>query len=136
MDILARFKRDDARITNGFKFIIGPDCYIRVARMHESNPQFKTLTESLARSRQHEIDNAKGAARTAIYTEIAEEAFVRACVTEMHNVSIGDDAISADAVGVARLRSEVPELFNDLMTAAMKSENYVGEFDEETSLKN
>lgn len=136
MDLLKRYKRDEDRITNGFKFVLGKDSFIRLARMHDSNPQFKARADALARQRQHEIANLKGQRKTEAYGEVAEEAFKQVCITEIHNVQLGDDVIECNDIGIARLQSEVPELWASLMQAAMSDENYVGEFDEDASLKN
>lgn len=136
MNILDRYKRDDARTQQGFKFELGEGAFIRIARMHESNAKFKAATDVLARKRQHELANLKGAKKNEAYADIAEEAFAQVCITDIQGVTIGDDVINADAVGIARIRSEVPELWGELMQAAISAENYVGEFDEDASVKN
>ena len=136
MDLLKRYKRHDDLIKNGAKMDLGGGTYVLLARMHESNLRFKQVTESLARQRQHELDNLKGRNRTDAYGEIAEEAFAQVCIAELKNVKIGDDVIEADALGIARLRSELPEFWQDMMTFAMEKSNYVGTFDEDASVKN
>lgn len=136
MDILERYKRDDKRIADGFKFELGQGAFIRVARLHESNPRFKKVTETLSRQRQHEIDRLKGAAKAAVFAEITEEAFAQIGITEIVGVTIGGEEIKADPTGIARIRSEVPELWNDLIREACTDANYIGSFDEDESVKN
>lgn len=136
MDLLKRYKRNDDAIKHGAKMDLGGGSYVLLARMHESNPQFKAVTEALSRKRQHELDNLKGRDKTDAYGDIAEEAFAQVCITQFTNVSLGDDAIQADATGIARVRSEAPEFWGDMMTFAMDKTNYVGSFDEDASVKN
>lgn len=136
MELLKRYKRDTGRTEKGFKFVLGKDAYIRIARMHDSNPQFKAATDALVRQRQHELDNLKGRSKNEAYADIAEAAFGQVCITEIVGVTLGDDVITADAIGIARIKTEVPELWQELMTAAIDASNYIGEFDEENSLKN
>lgn len=136
MDLLKRYKRNDDLIAHGAKLDLGGGAYVLLARMHESNPQFKTVTETLSRQRQHELDNLKGRAKTDVYGDIAEEAFAQVCITKVAGITINGEAIAADAIGIARMRSETPEFWQDMMAFAMDKTNYVGSFDEDASVKN
>lgn len=136
MDLLSRYKRHDDLIQHGALLELGEGASAHIARMHDSNPQYKKVTEQLARQRQYELDNLKGQKKNAAYTEIAEEAFAQVCITKLTNIRIGGDAIEADAIGIARIRSETPEFFQKMMQFAMDDSNYVGTFNEENSVKN
>ena len=136
MDLLSRYKRHDDLIQQGAILELGEGASAHIARMHDSNPQYKKVTEQLARQRQYELDNLKGQKKNTAYAEIAEEAFAQVCITKLTNIRIGGDAIEADAIGIARIRSETPEFFQKMMQFAMDDTNYVGTFNEENSVKN
>ena len=135
-DLLSRYKRHDDLIQQGAILELGEGASAHIARMHDSNPQYKKVTEQLARQRQYELDNLKGQKKNTAYAEIAEEAFAQVCITKLTNIRIGGDAIEADAIGIARIRSETPEFFQKMMQFAMDDSNYVGSFNEENSVKN
>lgn len=136
MDLLSRYKRHDDLIQHGAILELGEGASAHIARMHDSNPQYKKVTEQLARQRQYELDNLKGQKKNTAYAEIAEEAFAQVCITKLTNIRIGGDVIEADAIGIARIRSETPEFFQKMMQFAMDDSNYVGSFNEENSVKN
>lgn len=68
--------------------------------------------------------------------KLLEKAFAQVCITKLTNIRIGGDVIEADAIGIARIRSETPEFFQKMMQFAMDDSNYVGSFNEENSVKN
>ena len=98
MDLLSRYKRHDDLIQQGAILELGEGASAHIARMHDSNPQYKKVTEQLARQRQYELDNLKGQKKNTAYAEIAEEAFAQVCITKLTNIRIGGDVIEADRI--------------------------------------
>ncbi len=99
MDLLSRYKRHDDLIQQGAILELGEGASAHIARMHDSNPQYKKVTEQLARQRQYELDNLKGQKKNTAYAEIAEEAFAQVCtaIDDLHKKasSVKGDLASA-----------------------------------------
>lgn len=136
MDILKKFKRNDDLIVHGTKMILGEGTYINIARMHDSNPQFKKVTEQLSRQRQSAIDAANERDKNKIFGEIAEEGFAQVCVTGWSGIEMDGVVVECNSLNIARVKTEVPELWSEMMSFAMNKANYVGSFDEDASVKN
>lgn len=137
MDILAKFKRNDDLIVNGAKMRLDASTWIGIARMHDSNPQFKKVSENIARQQQSRIDATKDEKeRNELFGELATEAFAQVCVTGWSNITMGGEVLECNEMNILRIRKELPELWDEMLKFAMNSANYVGTFNEADSLKN
>ena len=136
------FTRDMNRIENGAKLVLGKNAdgseiAVYVGRIHTSNPSFKTAVENARKSRQTEIDALVGAAQREALSELTTDAAANSCIRSWTGFKTKEGAeMACSDDNVALIRKELPELFERIVEFGLDSANYVGQFDEEATLKN
>lgn len=144
MNLFKDFKRNDAYIKNGRRYVVGvsdndKEIAFFIARAHESNESFQHEVQKRLEAKRRTLDSLSKTdkqAETKMRSELVLGAFVESCIKGWENVQ---DETGADlAYGDEGLKkiATLPELVEDLFKFASTDSNYVGEFDEEDALKN
>lgn len=140
MDISKKFKRDADKIVNGAKMFLDEanDVYILVARMHISNPVFKKAGQAKAERNQAELERVKNddVKRNEFLERVGQETVADVLITGWNNLEFDGQPFEYSVENAHRIKNELPELFEEIMNFAIDPRNYVGTFDEDTSLKN
>jgi len=140
MDIFKQFRRDEDRIVSGAKFYLDKanDVWIKVARMHESNPVFKKAGQAKAEFHQAELERLKDnkEAHTEFLNKLGAETMADVLITGWNNLEMNGEPFAYSVDNAHLIRTELPELFEQLTQFALNPKNYVGSFNEEESLKN
>lgn len=139
MDIFKQFKRNDDTIVNGAKLILDAkgEAFILVARMHQSNPQFKKAGQKMMQQNQRQLDAiTDDAERQELLASLSEMAAADVCITGWEGLEVDGQPFVYSKENAHRIRTELPELFEQIVQFATTSSNYVGTFDEDESLKN
>lgn len=139
MDIFKQFKRNDDVIVNGAKMILDAEgkVYILVGRMHQSNPKFKKAGQKMMEQHQRQIDAiVDDAAKQEFISDLSSMAAAEVLITGWEGLEMNGQPFPFSTDNAHRIRTELPELFEQIMAFALDSKNYVGTFNEEESLKN
>lgn len=145
MNIFAKFKRDEDAINNGRLMITGYDADgkpvgVMVARIHESNNKYATQLTNLRKTRQTELERIRKVDEEKfqeLITGITEDVICDTCIVGY--VGLTDEngkALEATPETARRIKDDLPELFDKIVVFGTDAKNYVGEFDENESVKN
>lgn len=137
MNIFKQFKRNDDRIVNGAKFTIDDKTHIMLARMHESNPAFKAAAQKIMQENQTAIDAIKDLEERQVFvSNLSYKAFAATCVKSWEGLEDENGTLECNAENIKRIQDEVPELWESMCKFSLDPSNYLGQFDEEASVKN
>lgn len=144
MNIFKAFKRNADLIVHGAKIVLGEtddgkEISFRVARAHESYPEFQSAVQDGLEKNKRTLDSLEKTdkkAESKLRTDIVMSAFVSTCIKSWDNVKDENDADLAYGEDSLKKLAELPELIEELFKFASTDKNYVGEFDAEGALKN
>lgn len=142
-NIYAKYQRNEKRAQDGAPMVLGKnddgnDVIIFVKRLHPSNVAFKNYVEAAQKQHQREVDSKIKSVRDEISTKITSDAVEHTCIvgwTENMQDAQGN-LISFTPENVARIRNDLPELFDAIIIFGADDANYVGTFDESETVKN
>lgn len=135
------YTRDANRAENGAKMVLGrngeQEIYVVIGRIHSSNEAFQSAVDRLKKTRQSELDAAKGDALQKLQSELTIEAAKRACVLGWGGFTHRDGTeMACTQENIDVIEKQLPELFDEIIIFGTDSTNYVGTFDEDAAVKN
>jgi len=146
MAITKSFARKEDAIRDGVWFEVGIDesnglpIKVKLARGHNSNPQFKREIENATRTKRAALSR-RSAQTNDMLTKAVQEAVVVACFKDWENVILNDEdgPLPFSTENVRQIVELLPEFLDACVTFATDDNNYVGcddDADAEGDVKN
>lgn len=145
MNIFKAYKRNEGLIVKGAKLVLGEtddgkEISMRIARAHESYPEFQNEVQSLLEQNKRKLDSLAKSDKKAenkLRGDLVMSAFASTCIKSWENVRDDqDNELVCNEESIQKIADTLPELLEDLFKFATTDSNYVGDFDEGKALKN